>query len=141
MLRYLLTALVLAAPVVVPAPALADDGAGRAVAQDRISRGIRLVMVDRARCVYCLAWKRQVMPGYAASPEGRAAPLAIIAMEGPWPDGLVLASRPFVTPTFILIRDGIEEGRIEGYADPAAFWPMLRALLAEAGVRTERRGG
>ena len=59
-----------------------------------VSEGIELVMVDRVGCIYCAAWKAEVMPQYAATPEGRAAPLRIVDIDGPWPDGMALASRP-----------------------------------------------
>lgn len=91
---------------------------------------LRLLMVDKPGCVYCAAWDRQIAPGYAASPEGRQAPLLRVDMGGPWPDGLALASHPFVTPTFVLLREGMEVGRIEGYPGADGFYPRLAALLA-----------
>lgn len=111
-----------------PAPALAAQ-------VQPVAQGVRLVMVDLKGCGFCAAFKREVLPGYDASREGHAAPLAIVAIDGPWPDGIALAGRPRVTPTFILLRDGIEQARIEGYAGAATFWPDLRAMLAnvEAG--------
>lgn len=97
-----------------------------------VSHGLRLVMVDLEGCGFCAAFRREVMPGYADRPEGRAAPLAVVQIDGPWPDGIALAGRPRVTPTFILLRDGIEQARVEGYAGPDRFWPDLRAMLATA---------
>lgn len=94
--------------------------------------GLRLIMAERPDCVYCRAWRSEVGPGYAASPEGRAAPLLPVPIEGPWPDGLALDRAPRETPTFILVRGGSEIGRFEGYDDPATFRADLRALLARA---------
>lgn len=90
---------------------------------------LRLLMVEKHGCVYCAAWDRSVGPGYAATPQGRAAPLERVDIHGPWPDGLALARRPFVTPTFILLDDGAEVGRLEGYLTAAQFYPALSALL------------
>lgn len=103
------------------------------VAAAPVAQGQRLVMVDLEGCAFCAAFRREVMPGYAATPEGRAAPLAVVPFDGPWPDGIALAGRPRVTPTFILLRDGVEQARIEGYADARAFRARLRAVLAEGG--------
>ena len=94
---------------------------------------LRLLMVEKKDCVYCAAWDRQVGPGYAASPAGRAAPLQRVDIYGPYPDGLALARRPFVTPTFILLDGGAEIGRLEGYMTPAQFYPALAELLRQAG--------
>ena len=58
---------------------------------------IALVMVDRAGCPYCTAWKREILPGYAAHPTGRSLPLALVPLDGPWPDGLALARAPAIS--------------------------------------------
>ena len=48
--------------------------------------------------------------------------------DGP-PEGVRLGLRPSFTPTFVLVEDGKEIGRIEGYPGEDFFWPMLGALL------------
>lgn len=90
---------------------------------------LRLLMVEKPGCVYCAAWDRDIGPGYAASGPGRAAPLMRVDIHGPWPDGLALARRPFVTPTFILLDGGSEVGRLEGHMTADRFYPALSALL------------
>lgn len=121
----LATLLVATTPLPLPSQA-------QAVTQG-VTQGVRLVMVDLKGCGFCAAFKREVLPTYAASREGHAAPLSIVQIDGPWPDGIALAGRPRVTPTFILLRAGIEQARIEGYASPATFWPGLRGMLNDAG--------
>ena len=93
---------------------------------------LRLLMVEKVGCVYCEAWDRNIGPGYAASDAGRTAPLMRVDIHGPYPDGLALARRPFVTPTFILLDGGSEVGRLEGHMTAAQFWPALNALLDQA---------
>lgn len=95
--------------------------------------GLRLLMVEKDGCVYCQAWDRAVGPGYGASDAGRAAPLMRVDVHGPYPDGLALARRPFVTPTFILLDSGVEIGRLEGHMTEQRFHAALGALLAQAG--------
>ncbi|MDQ1901102.1 SoxS protein [Paracoccus sp. WLY502] len=90
---------------------------------------LRLLMVEKDGCIYCEAWDRNIGPGYAASDAGRAAPLMRVDIHGPYPDGLALARRPFVTPTFILLDGGSEVGRLEGHMTAAQFWPALSSLL------------
>ncbi|MCZ0960351.1 SoxS protein [Paracoccus benzoatiresistens] len=94
---------------------------------------LRLLMVEKEGCVYCAAWDRAIGPGYAASDPGRAAPLERVDIHGPYPDGLALARRPFVTPTFILLDGGSEVGRLEGHMTAQQFYPALADLLAQAG--------
>ena len=126
-----LLAVSLASPGLVVAASAPAAPAGATQAAP-IHHGLRLVMVDLKGCTFCAAFRREVMPAYSARPEGRRAPLAIVPIDGPWPDGIALAARPRVTPTFILLRNGVEQARIEGYASPDSFWPALRSMLNTA---------
>ncbi|MDS9467152.1 SoxS protein [Paracoccus sp. MBLB3053] len=93
---------------------------------------LRLLMVRRKGCTYCAQWDREIAPIYADHPEGRLAPLIMVDVDGPYPDGLALARMPWLTPGFILLRDGQEIGRYEGYPGADRFFPMLRGLINEA---------
>lgn len=99
-----------------------------------VSAGAELIMVEQPGCWYCARWKAEVMPGYAQTAEGRAAPLRMVMLDGPWPDGLALDRRPVLTPTFILVSGGKELSRLEGYPGKDHFLPVLAQMLAEAGV-------
>lgn len=105
-----------------------------AAATERIEKGVRLMMLDRKGCIFCGAWKREIGTGYGASAQGKAAPLAIVDIDGPWPDGLAIGRRPYLTPTFILLRDGQEIERLEGYPGKDYFYPVLTEMMQRAGV-------
>lgn len=94
---------------------------------------LQLLVAHDAACGDFARWQREIGPAYATSPEGRAAPLLDVSMDGPWPDGLALSSRPRQTPTFILVDEGREIGRIEGYGDAASFRAGLSRLLRQGG--------
>ncbi|MCG6111406.1 MAG: SoxS protein [Paracoccus sp.] len=96
--------------------------------------GWRLMMVESPACHHCRAWHAQIGPGYAASRAGRAAPLIHVDVDGPYPDGLALDRRPWITPTFVLLSDGFERGRVEGYVGARHFHPVLEAMMREAGL-------
>ncbi|WP_347265621.1 SoxS protein [Paracoccus sp. (in: a-proteobacteria)] len=98
----------------------------------RAAPGLRLLMVRRRGCAYCAQWDREIGPLYAQSPEGRAAPLLAVDRDGPFPDGLALARRPWLTPGFILLQDGIEVTRLEGYPGRDRFFAVLRDMIALA---------
>lgn len=93
---------------------------------------LRLMMVRRKGCVYCAAWDREIGPVYASRPEGRVAPVFMVDVEGPYPDGLALDRRPWLSPTFILLRGGQEVTRFEGYPGEDKFFEVLRAMLDRA---------
>jgi hypothetical protein len=93
---------------------------------------MRLLMVQEAGCIWCAAWDAEVAPIYPLSAEGRRAPLWRHDINAPTPDGVTLAGEVVYTPTFILLDEGRETGRIEGYPGEAFFWGMLDAMLAQA---------
>lgn len=93
---------------------------------------VELVMVEERGCAYCAAWNAEIGPIYGKTAEGRFAPLRRIELNDPaLANELSLASRPVFTPTFILVDDGRELGRIEGYPGDAFFWGLLGGLLAD----------
>ncbi|MDO5611650.1 MAG: SoxS protein [Paracoccus sp. (in: a-proteobacteria)] len=110
-------------------PAQAADSAHRI---DWTAAPMRLMLVERPGCQWCAAWRAEIGPGYAASPQGRAAPLLAVDLDGPFPDGLALDRRAWLTPTFILLHRGQELGRIEGYPGAQHFYPALTGLLSKA---------
>lgn len=95
-------------------------------------RDLRLLMVRRKGCVYCAQWDAEIAPVYASHPEGREAPLTMVDIDGPFPDGLALARMPWLTPGFILLSGGQEVTRFEGYPGGEKFFPVLRAMIEEA---------
>ncbi|MFV0409506.1 MAG: SoxS protein [Paracoccus sp. (in: a-proteobacteria)] len=99
---------------------------------------LRLVMAYDRGCNESARWIEDIGPAYATHPEGRQAPLVPVAIEGPWPDGLIIGRRPHLSPTFILTRDGLEIGRMEGYSSPADFWTGLGLLIQRNDVKTSR---
>ena len=98
-----------------------------------------LVAVMRTNCPYCRAWDIEVGRVYERTQEGRAAPLRRIDIgdigEAPYD----LSEPVRYTPTFILVDDGVELGRIVGDSDESMFWGLLSGLLGKA-RETERYG-
>ena len=93
---------------------------------------LELVMVEQAGCAWCARWNREIGPIYPKTAEGEAAPLRRIDLRQPVPEDLTLEGRVIFTPTFILVRDGVEIDRLEGYPGEDFFWPILTAMLERA---------
>ena len=74
-------------------------------------------------------WTAEIGPGYARSPEGQQAPLRRIYIRDQSKAGVALARPVNATPTFVLVEDGQEVGRIPGYAGRDFFYPALDELL------------
>ncbi|WP_425603323.1 thioredoxin family protein [Ruixingdingia sedimenti] len=89
-------------------------------------------MFEQPGCIYCARWNAEIAPEYPLTDEGRAAPLRRLQLRAPLPEGLTLDRPATFTPTFVLVADGAETGRIEGYPGEDFFWPLLSALIREA---------
>ncbi len=87
-----------------------------------------LLMVERYGCHWCERWNAEIGPIYPKTDEATRAPLRR-AQINDLPENVEFASRPVFTPTFVLIDDGRELGRIEGYAGDEFFWFLLGQLL------------
>ncbi|MEM7496643.1 MAG: thioredoxin family protein [Pseudomonadota bacterium] len=96
---------------------------------------LRLLMLDQAACEWCEQWEAEIGGAYHLTDEGRAAPLTRASIHEPLPEGVTLERRAHFTPTFVLLEDGREVGRLEGYAGADFFYPMLDRLLRDAGAK------
>ncbi|NJL07932.1 MAG: thioredoxin family protein [Methylacidiphilales bacterium] len=97
-------------------------GAGPAAAAD-------LVYVRDPGCSYCRAFDAEIGPVYDKTPEGRQARLRPVEMRSHDLDAIRLVQPIRYTPTFVLVADGAEVGRIEGYPGEEFFWVRLAKLL------------
>lgn len=94
---------------------------------------VRLIMVDDPNCYYCRKWNAEIGRGYAKTAEGRFAPLRRVRRGAKQLNGLA----PVIfTPTFIVVHQGRELGRIAGYPGRDYFYEELRGVLAAAGFRS-----
>jgi hypothetical protein len=116
MLRAALIALCLA--VLAPAQALADS--------------LELLFVDRAGCPYCARFEREALDAYQADDLGRDAPIRRVSLDDGQPKGPTLQEPVRFTPTFVLLIDGREVGRVVGYSDNAMFFGLVEKLISDA---------
>ena len=96
---------------------------------------IRLVMVEEHGCPYCRAWIRDVGNYYHKTSEGKFAPLVRVNKKA--------AKKRFsltinFTPTFVIVKDGKEVGRLIGYIDDSFFWPKLDEILSKSGYQADQ---
>lgn len=91
---------------------------------------LRLLMFEQQGCPYCRKWHNQLGDIYPKTTEGAVAPLRSVNLRKPVPDDITLTGgKPQFTPTFVLVRDGVELGRITGYPGEDFFWGLLDKLL------------
>ncbi|NVK61697.1 MAG: thioredoxin family protein [Rhodobacteraceae bacterium] len=105
------------------AAALVSLLAGQAIAE------VRLVMVSQPGCAYCARWEAEIAPAYPNTAEGRFAPLLRADLRQGAPEGITYERKVLFTPTFILVDNGSELARLEGYPGEDFFWPLLSRML------------
>lgn len=94
------------------------------------AQATELVMVEQTGCEWCARWNAEIAPAYPKTNEGQYAPLRRVDLRA-LPDDLKTARRVTFTPTFLIVHNGHELARIEGYPGEDFFWPILENLLIE----------
>lgn len=97
----------------------------------RGAKAVELLMVEQDGCGYCALWNKVVGPIYPRTPEGAFAPLHRVDIHDGAPVGISYDRRVVYTPTFILVENGHELGRIEGYPGEDFFWGLLDMMLKD----------
>lgn len=93
-----------------------------------------LLMAEEPGCMWCARWNSEISAIYPKTGEGAAAPLRRINIQDPLPADIELARRVNFTPTFVLLVDGVERTRIEGYPGEDFFWGLLGRMLDQEGI-------
>lgn len=94
----------------------------------------RLIMVQEEGCMWCARWNEEISTIYPKTAEGRAAPLQRIDIHASLPSDLTFERSLHFTPTFVLVVDGQEISRIEGYPGEDFFWGLLQQMLKRGNV-------
>ena len=97
------------------------------------SRAAELIMFERAGCVWCARFDAEIAPVYGKTEESQAAPLRRVDRDSPLPADLSGIDPGAFTPTFVVVQEGHEIGRIRGYPGDAFFFGLLDRILANAG--------
>lgn len=89
-----------------------------------------LVMVEQDGCHWCAQRNEEISATYPKTEEGQRAPLRRVDLRD-LPDDITFKSKPVFTPTFVLVDEGQELARMEGYAGDQFFWFLLGKMLDE----------
>ena len=91
----------------------------------------RLIMVTSDHCPYCQAWELDVGAVYNKSPYATTLPLTRVEIGSKMPESVTLQKPVVGTPTFLIIHDGQEINRQNGYFDADLFWWWLSEYAAQ----------
>ena len=88
-----------------------------------------LLMFREEGCYWCETWDKEIGPIYPKTTEGKRAPLRVSELSDGVPDYIAKNGRVHFTPTFVMVEDGKEIGRIPGYPGEDNFWWLLEELV------------
>lgn len=98
-----------------------------------------LLMVEEEGCIWCDRWNEEIAHIYPKTVEGKTAPLKRLELHEEEPD-VTLEKQVHFTPTFILVHNGAEVGRIEGYPGEDFFWGLLTKMFERANISLDQTG-
>lgn len=88
-------------------------------------------MLEQPGCVWCKKFNDEIAPAYPKTSQGAIAPLRRVDITQDWPADLAGIRIERLTPTFVLIEDGLEVDRVRGYPGDQFFWVILDGMLAK----------
>ena len=97
----------------------------------QISSASELIMFDADYCTWCRKWDEEIGVIYGLTPESCQAPIRKVEISDQIPDSISINKSVRYTPTFVLIHNQSEVGRIVGYQGEDFFWPMLNDLIEQ----------
>ncbi|UTD30337.1 thioredoxin [Bradyrhizobium sp. WD16] len=106
-------------------------------AGERPARAAELVMFERTGCAWCARFDAEIAPIYPRTDESRTAPLRRVDLDRLRPADLAAIDPGPFTPTFVVVQDGREIGRIRGYPGESFFFGLLDRILPAAADRAK----
>jgi thioredoxin-related protein len=129
-MRSTVLALLLALTMIIPARSLR---AGLDPETAALPTGtLELVVIEADGCIYCGLFRRDVLPSYTVSEQGKQMPVRFVDVNDTNTARLDLKTPVDIVPTFIVVKSQHEVGRISGYMGPEDFFHSISYLLASA---------
>jgi thioredoxin-related protein len=99
------------------------------VALSAAANAAELLMYRTAGCSWCAQWDAVIGPIYPKTEVGRRAPIRMVDRDKVRGPDIALTRPVRYSPTFVLVDEGREIGRIEGYPGEDFFWGLLENLV------------
>lgn len=90
-----------------------------------------LVYFHSEACPVCDRWNEEVGTIYPKTEESQRLPLRKQSIHDDVPKDLTFVNAVGFTPTFVVVEDGREVGRITGYVNDMFFWQHIEEMIAK----------
>jgi thioredoxin-related protein len=91
---------------------------------------LELVVMEAPGCTYCGIFRRDVLPAYEASERAKDVPIRFLDVNDVSSTKIDLETPVDIVPTFVILKDNKEIGRIPGYVGPETFFHTINYLLS-----------
>ncbi|CAA2137273.1 hypothetical protein [Hyphomicrobium sp. ghe19] len=125
-IRVILFALLMLSPVAASRAGLDTDTVASA------DRTFELIVVEAEGCIYCEIFRRDVLPAYETSEQGKKVPVRFVDVNDVDAGHLDFNASVDIVPTFVVVKSQHEVGRISGYVGPENFFHSISYLLGSA---------
>ena len=88
-----------------------------------------IIMFEQRGCEWCDVWNTEIAPVFPKTPEAKCAIFRRVDIHQPKSDILQRIAPIIYTPTFVVLENGKEIGRVRGYAGEDFFWFLLDQQL------------
>ena len=88
-----------------------------------------MLMITNKNCLYCIIWEKQIGKIYPKTDIAKKFPLQRIEVKNFINYKKYDLKKTNITPTFILIKNTKEKGRIKGYTNPEMFWWQVDEIM------------
>ena len=93
------------------------------------ARAAELLIFEQKACPFCEIFNLEIAPDYPQSRAGRLAPLRHVDIWESRTGGIEGLDPAVFTPTFVLVEDGREIGRLMGYPGRRYFYAEIDQLV------------
>lgn len=95
------------------------------------ARAAELVFFMSEACGICERWNDEIGGIYPKTDEAKVLPLRVQSVHDDMPADLAFVKGVAFTPTFVVVDDGKEVGRIVGYISDYFFWEQIGGLIKQ----------
>ena len=108
------------------------NGEADAIAGNAAPR-TEVIVFEIGGCTYCTAFRDNLGARYLASTTNRAAPMRFVDVGRLDPQSFQLRADINTVPTIVVLQDGREVDRVEGYPLPQILFGMVKARVGSGG--------
>jgi thioredoxin-like negative regulator of GroEL len=130
MRKFLSLTLLTLAALIVPFSAAFNANAARELAPvAAASVAQEIVVFEVENCTYCSAFRSQILPNYRQTPRSAELPIRFVDVNATGVDKMKLIAPIQMVPTVVMMKNGQEVDRIQGYTGPDMFHQLVTKML------------